>query len=99
MAEINNFEEKMNILLNSPIITKKIPEIQPSPFILDSNKSLSDEYLLEKNIDNKKNNISFRNNSNSTDEEEEYKPEVRKLCIFEMLKKVSKEKMHLRKLQ
>ena len=38
MAEINNFEEKMNILLNSPIIPKKIPQIQPSPFILDSNK-------------------------------------------------------------
>ena len=54
---------------------------------------------MEKNIDNKKNNISFRNNSNSTDEEEEYKPEVRKLCILEMLKKVSKEKIHLRKLQ
>ena len=49
MSETKNLNyeiRELNKLLNSPIIPKKIPEIQPSPLILGSNKDLSDEFLL-----------------------------------------------------
>ena len=45
------FEESKNVneindLLNSPIISKKIPEIQPSPLILCSKKRVSNKIIL-----------------------------------------------------
>ena len=45
------FEETKNVneindLLNSPIISKKIPEIQPSPLILCSKKRVSNKIIL-----------------------------------------------------
>jgi len=111
MSETQTFKNKireleireLNKLLNSPIIPKKIPEFQPSPLILGSNKDLSEEFLLE-NENNEKLDISFEKDSDLNDEElnnnrEENKPEIKKLCVLEMLKKVSKEKHNIRKLQ
>ena len=83
MSKTKNYEEaiitnQLNPLLKSPIIPKKIPEIQPSPLILGSNKNL--------------------NNDTNFDKDEYYviqdkiKPKGKKLCILEMLKKVSREK-------
>jgi hypothetical protein len=111
MSKTHNFEgavnnNQSNPLLNSPIIPKKIPEIQPSPLILGSNKNINKEYLLEKIEELNENLIdefsieNLNNESNSTDEDEEYieiqekfEPnKVKKLCILEMLKKVSREK-------
>ena len=108
MSKTKNYEEaiitnQLNPLLKSPIIPKKIPEIQPSPLILGSNKNLNREFMLKKINETNVNlieEISFENLNNDTnfDKDEYYviqdkiKPKGKKLCILEMLKKVSKKK-------
>ncbi len=103
--------DQINNLLNSPIISKRIPEIQPSPFILCSKKKVSDNNILE-NLKEKKINIiesisnqETDNEINSSDEEnffqekqENIKNEGKKLCILDMLKKISRKNI-IRKLQ
>ena len=110
------FEETKNVneindLLNSPIISKKIPEIQPSPLILCSQKRVSNKFILG---NEKRKNIYFIESIsnqetdnevdiNSSDEEEylqENQEEINvegKLYILDMLKKISRKKFDIRK--
>ena len=102
---------QINNLLNSPIISKRIPEIQPSHLVLCSKKKVSDNNILENEKEKKINIIESISNQetdneiNSSDEEnffqekqENIKNEGKKLCILDMLKKISRKNI-IRKLQ
>ena len=102
----------INTLLNSPIISKKIPYIQPSPLILNNNKNLpKDNFILgeEKEIENEDNSISIYDSDieiNSTDEDDSFDEnnenlniEVNKLSILDILKQNSNENFIIKKKQ
>ena len=102
---------QINNLLNSPIISKRIPEIQPSPLVLCSKKKVSDNNILENEKEKKINIIESISNQetdnevNSNEQEnffqekqENIKNEGKKLCILDMLKKISRKNI-IRKLQ
>ncbi len=105
-VEESNKKNELNILLNSPIIPKKIQEIIPSPLFLSKNRNFSkDKFNLED--DNEKDSedeisISINdseNENNSTDEDDsleqigdDNKTEGKIFCILDLLKEISREK-------
>ena len=79
-VEESNKKNELNILLNSPIIPKKIQEIIPSPLFLSKNRNFSkDKFILdddnEKDSEDEKDELSISindsdNENNSTDEDD-----------------------------